>query len=383
MTLDKLATAIAERPQATGQKTINDFIAESTTQLAKALPAAANLTPERFARLAMTVIKTNPKLASCTRDSMLGALMTSAHLGLEPGPLDLVYWTPRGRKGPDGKWRDEVNLIVGYKGFLELARRAGVQMVARPVYENDEFEIEYGFEESVHHKPALKDRGEVIGYYLAARWDGGRHVSWMTKDDIERIRLRSDAGKDNKGPWHTDYDVMACKTIVRFAFNRNYIPRTIEIGQALNVDETVQSGWRGVDQLDRPRPAVIESKEIESGDSETGPVDDSGAAGVGDDVVRVEGGGVGDVDSVEPGEGDPDEAGNRVAVEGDGSSDVDRVSAPRRPDNVELAAWITGLTEAELKAVCKEWGDFELELMPANARAWASLVKRLQGVEPF
>lgn len=380
--LDKLQTAIAERPAGTGQKTINDFIQESTSQLAAALPDAANLTPERFARLAMTVIKTNPKLASCTRDSMLGAMMTSAHLGLEPGPLDLVYWTPRGRKGIDGKWRDEVHLIVSYKGFLELARRAGVQMVARPVYANDDFEIEYGFEESVRHKPALADRGDVIGYYLAARWDGGRHVSFMTKDDIERIRLRSDAGKDNKGPWATDYDVMACKTVVRFAFNRNYIPRTVEIGRALNVDETVQSGWRGEDQLDRPRPIPIEAaaKELEGAERQ---VDDTGEASVGSDELRDGGSGDNDDGAVDSGEGDPHEESDRVVVESDGASDVDRVSAPRRPDDVPLAEWLVGLTEEEVRAVCRSWLGLEIEFLPKTPKAWASLAKQLSGSEPF
>lgn len=393
--LDTLKNAIDNRPDAPPKpKTITDFIEEATPQLARALPAAAKMTPERFARLAMTTIKANPKLASCTRDSMLGAMMTSAHLGLEPGPLDLVYWTPRARnfKDANNQWQSvqEVNLVVGYKGFLELARRAGVQAVARPVYENDFFDIDYGFAESVTHKPALKNRGDVIGYYLAAKWDGGQHVSFMPKEDIEKIRQRSDAGRDRaptektqpSGPWVTDYDVMACKSVIRAAFNRNHIPRTLEIGQALNADETVQTGWRGEEQLDKPRLNVTEVREIDSGQGtdsdprEDDPGVDSGGSGDG-------AGSVGDAAAVVDVEGARGSEADGVVVEGDDVSDVDPSPAPRRPSELTVAQWIVTLTEAELKAVCKAWADSELEFMPKSPKAWAALAKALGDCEPF
>ena len=53
------------------------------SQFAMALPK--HIDTERFVRIALTCIRQNPKLAECSRESLLGALMTSSQLGLEPG----------------------------------------------------------------------------------------------------------------------------------------------------------------------------------------------------------------------------------------------------------------------------------------------------------
>ena len=73
-------------------KTIADYITAMTPEISKALPS--HLKPERLARIVTTEIRRNPQLMQCTRESLLGALMLSAQLGLEPGPLGQVYYIP-------------------------------------------------------------------------------------------------------------------------------------------------------------------------------------------------------------------------------------------------------------------------------------------------
>ena len=51
-------------------------------EIMKALPK--HLTADKLIRVAMTSIQRNPKLMDCTQQSLLGCIMTSAALGLEP-----------------------------------------------------------------------------------------------------------------------------------------------------------------------------------------------------------------------------------------------------------------------------------------------------------
>ena len=100
-------TAVAEKKG----KTIFDVIQSGAKQFATALPKHIN--SDRFVRIAITTIRQNPKLAQCNQESLLGALMVSAQLGLEPGVLGQCYLIPYGR---------ECQFQIGYKGMIELLR---------------------------------------------------------------------------------------------------------------------------------------------------------------------------------------------------------------------------------------------------------------------
>lgn len=244
----KLSAAV-ERATPTGavattekKLTLRDVLESRREHVARALPKEAGLTPDRLLVIAETLVTANPALGQCAPRTLLGALMTTAQLGLEPGPLQHVYFVPRWNTRDN---QHEVNFQLGYKGMVELARRAGVQIRTREVYANDDFEIIYGLEDQIIHRPTLAgERGDVIGYYLVATWTEHRepraYVLWMSKDDVDKIRLRSDAGKKEQGPWRTDYDAMSKKTLVRRAFASNSIPTTQLIAQAVNVDDSVR-----------------------------------------------------------------------------------------------------------------------------------------------
>ncbi|MGL5951117.1 MAG: recombinase RecT, partial [Cetobacterium sp.] len=146
---NKLGGAVAkttvEKP-----KTIFDVIKAGEKNFAAALPKHIN--SERFVRIALTQIRMNPQLAKCSQESLLGALMTSASLGLEPGVLGQVYLLPFNNKKLG---TTECQLQLSYKGMIELLRRTGqlVDIYAYTVYSNDEFSIEYGLERTMTHKP--------------------------------------------------------------------------------------------------------------------------------------------------------------------------------------------------------------------------------------
>lgn len=230
------AEVAAGQPQNLAQ-----MIEQMKPQLARALPK--HMDPDRLARIALTVLRQTPQLARCTPQSFLGALMTSAQLGLEPGPLGESYLVPYG---------DTVTFIPGYRGLVKLAWQSGQMrsISAHTVNEHDEFEYAYGLEPALRHKPALTGRGAVIAVYAAAVMkDGGSAFVVLSREDVENIRLRSRAAKN--GPWVTDWDAMARKTAVRQLIR--WLPLSSELhtlATAAAMDETVRTGEDVTKDLD-------------------------------------------------------------------------------------------------------------------------------------
>lgn len=193
--------------------------------------------PKRFAYLAVMAIRQTPALAGCSPFSFLNAVMLASQMGLEIR-RDSAYLIPFGK---------ECQLLIDYKGKLNLARRSGkvggIQSVT--IRENDEFEWGYDMNGvRFHHKPDFKrDRGAIVGVYAFAQLVGGgtQFCEPMSLDDIDKIRKRSRAGVSSmslkeifaaqeiasdgkqvwqnwgfrdprRQPWVTDFEAMALKT---------------------------------------------------------------------------------------------------------------------------------------------------------------------------
>ena len=230
--LAKKASGQANKP-VSPEQTIRHYLQQMAPEIKKALPK--HLDADRLTRIAMTTIRQTPKLLECNIQSLLAAVMQSAQLGLEPNILGQAYIVPYGK---------EAQFIIGYRGMIDLARRSGhiESIYAHPVYSNDDFEYEYGLNPKLRHKPAMGDRGDFIGAYGVAKFkDGGYHFEFMSKADIDKRRSRSKAAKN--GPWVTDYEEMACKTVIRHMFK--YLPISIEImKQVETADETIKTELR-------------------------------------------------------------------------------------------------------------------------------------------
>lgn len=370
--LAKLRGAMTPADEPEPKMTLRTFILSRAADIQKALPAATGMTPERLTMVAYTLVRTTPKLAGCTPQSLLGALMVTAQLGLEPGPLQHVYFIPRWNKNVGA---DEVNFQIGYKGMIELARRAGVNVKARTVHKNDVFELDYSdFKDRFVHKPALADRGEVIGYYITATWDGGEYVQWMNLDDIERIRNRSQA-KDS-GPWKTDYDAMARKTVVRAAFNSNSIPTTTLIAQAINVDETVRTTIEA--------EALDITREPDGTDLEAAPVEQPALSGGrltgGDGPGAGAAAGEGGEGRHEPGDAPTESAVGSVGDSGDDEPPVEVEPPESMPDDIDAAvSWLKSLSRRELIEQAKKHKSVAPKNLDDND-AFAELAARV--IEP-
>lgn len=250
-----LKNKLANKASGTVTKTspnagMKQLMKSMSKEIEAALPS--HMSSERFQRVALTAFGNNPKLMNCDPMSFIAAMMDSAQLGLEPNtPLGQAYLIPYGTK---------VQFQVGYKGLLELALRSGKikTLYAHEVRENDTFEVKYGLHQDLIHEPVLKgNRGEVIGYYAVYHLDtGGHSFVFMTKDEV----LEHAKGKSktfNNGPWQTDFDAMAKKTVIKQLLK--YAPLSIEMQKVVSSDETVKS------KIDEDMSLVVdESDSIEA-----------------------------------------------------------------------------------------------------------------------
>jgi recombination protein RecT len=224
---------IAEKPK-TPQQVVGDYLKKMMPAMQDILPK--HLDAERMQRLALNVIRTNPLLLQCNVPSLMGAVMESAKLGLEPGLLGQAYILPyKNYKASKAAGQDvyEAQFIIGYKGMIDLVRRSGQvsTIEAREVHKNDHFEFEYGLNDKLVHRPAMDDEGEVIAYYAVAKMkDGGYNFIVMSKTKVEKHRDTFSKSKNFKGeiygPWKDHFDAMAKKTVLKELIK--YLPISVE-----------------------------------------------------------------------------------------------------------------------------------------------------------
>jgi recombinase, phage recT family len=214
-------------------KTIFDVIQAGAKQFATALPKHVN--SERFVRIAITTIRQNPKLAKCSQESLLGALMVSAQLGLEPGTLGQCYLIPFENKKAGTV---ECQFQIGYKGLIELLRRSGQlsDIYSYTVYENDDFNIEYGLSRTLTHKPNFDERGEIKGFYaVAILKDGAKAFEYMTKDEVVKHEEKYRKGSYKNDVWNKNFEEMSQKTVVKKLLK--WLPVSVEFLEMAAKDE--------------------------------------------------------------------------------------------------------------------------------------------------
>lgn len=264
----RTSQAIAQRQQAQqntpkGENSVYALVQSMGGEFAKALPAHVPL--ETFLRLALNELRAKPDLLACSPESMLGALMTAARLGLEPGgPLGQFYLTPRRL---DGVW--SIVPIIGYKGLRDLALRSGKVSSVQSflIREGDSFaygsdEVR-GFWHEWRPQPDNEDADWTGVLTIAQLRDGGKPV-WrhLTRKQVLARRDRGSAG--SKGPWHTDTEAMVRKTGIRALIPD--LPSSSVLAEANRVDETVQV-WRiGQDEPHQLEPSNPNPQpEVEAG----------------------------------------------------------------------------------------------------------------------
>lgn len=218
------------------------------------------LSVERLLRVVFSSALKNPRILDCTKESILNAVMGCATLGLEPilGRAHLIPYN-NNKRMPNGKWKKvlECQFQPGYQGLVDLARRTGTisDVYGFNVYEADEFDITYGMNRNIHHKPWFMDpkkrgkneSGEIFGAYCV--WvlkDGTIHPEFMYLSEIHKRRNKSQAYqnamqyKKEDTPWIQWPEEMNLKTVVKHS--SKLVPASIEFMEAVSYDNDAEIG---------------------------------------------------------------------------------------------------------------------------------------------
>lgn len=242
---DLKKTAVSVAADA-GIGNVKAFFESQKSTLAAVLPK--HVGADRMLKIALGALRTTPKLMQARTDTLLGAIIQCAQLGLEPNtPLGHAYLIPFENRT---KGITEVQIVFGYKGLIDLARRSGqiVSIAAHEVRERDHFEYEYGLDEKLVHRPEIGERGDVIAFYAVAKLVGGGYAfEVMSKADVITIRNASQGWqqavrykKEDKSPWGAHFVEMGRKTVLRRLFK--FLPVSIELAIASTLDSKAAVG---------------------------------------------------------------------------------------------------------------------------------------------
>ena len=110
-------------------------------------------------------------------------------------------------------------------------------MEAHVVHENDKFSYSYGLHPDLTHEPAMKGKGKPIAYY--AVWRNGENYGFevMSYEDV-LSHGKKYSKTYNNGPWQTNFDEMAKKTVIKKALK--YAPLKSDLARAVAEDETIK-----------------------------------------------------------------------------------------------------------------------------------------------
>jgi len=213
-------TTVSKKP-----RTLKGLLSEDNIKQQFALALPKHLSADRFSRVAITALTRTPKLQDCTPESFMRCLLDLSALGIEPD----------GRRAHLIPYGKECTLILDYKGIAELVMRSGTvaNIHADKVCENDTFDVDRG-RILAHRINYAAPRGNAYAYYVIVTFkDGTEKSEVMTRDEVDGIRKRSKAGQS--GPWVSDFDEMAKKTVFRRA--SKWLPLSPEVQDTIRADE--------------------------------------------------------------------------------------------------------------------------------------------------
>ena len=214
------ATTIAKKPG-----TLKDLVKSEAFNDAVQGFFTVEANRKRFVQSAVNALTKNPSLKKCDKMSFFGSLMQLASFGLEPNGRD-AHLVP---------YKTTCTLIIDYKGLVTLAMRSDKvsKVEAFEVYSGDHFRLVNGEVEHVVDNP-WGDRGDLVGFYAVCQFkDGVKKYEVMSKAEVDAVRARSRAG--NSGPWVTDYNQMARKTV--FKRLSKWLPVTPQLMDAIAKDD--------------------------------------------------------------------------------------------------------------------------------------------------
>ena len=245
-TNDTLKDAIKNSPVATTSKTvpvaqlgIKAIMKSDSVQ--KSFHEVLKDKAQGFTASVLSLVNNDSYLAQSEPMSIITGAMTAATLDLPLAKnLGYAYLLPFKSNGVQ-----KAQFILGYKGYIQLAQRSGQYKAfnVTPVYEGELISWNRLTEE-IEFDPTKKTSDLVIGYcgYFELL-NGFKKTTYWTKEEVEAHRIKHNKLRDKKalnGVWLSDYDSMACKTVLKNLLSKWGI-LSIEMQTAVLRDEREMS----------------------------------------------------------------------------------------------------------------------------------------------
>jgi len=190
---------------------------------------------ERLIALALEAKMRNPKLAKCSPESVINFCKKCAEAGTDRIGAGGMWAVPFFNKKTSNY---DMTPIPDWRLIVEKASSAKVIKTAsaKVVHEKDQFEFEYGLNPQLIHKPNLADPGKCIAAYCIITFpDNTKDFTVMNLEEIESIKKRSKTS--GAGPWVTDFEEMARKTVIKRAL-KIFEGSSPELTKVLAVDNS-------------------------------------------------------------------------------------------------------------------------------------------------
>lgn len=228
---------------------LKGWIDAHATFWAESLPDCVK--PGAFAAAALTALYNDTRLQRCHPQSVLMALVQSAYFGLLPDGKHAVI-VARGQ---------HAEFIPMYGGYLELMYRSG--LVKSPVFDHirqgDTWRLDQGKpapDDFTHQKNIISPGTPLVAYFFA--WLPGNvrsQIHFCDRARAEAIRdewsedyKRAEANQTYDSLWHTRFNDMWLKTVVRQAARS--LPTSPEMRQLMDYEDQAGRG-------DRVPPSVV------------------------------------------------------------------------------------------------------------------------------
>ena len=226
------------------QQTVASVLNRYKPVVAKLLQGTG-LSEETFIAQIANACRATPKLWECEPETVLGAALRCAQLGLTPNDgTNLAWIIPYGRVAA---------FQLGYGGVMQLARwsQPGLIFEGRPVYPNDTFDPGYSEGSTFRHRSHLAKKlprgGDPVAWYVIATYPDGRRLTQVL--DREGVEYHRRFSKQPDGEmWTKSYDAAALKSCVLEM--KRWLPATRRLQEALAAEDKGVHDVRDMEPID-------------------------------------------------------------------------------------------------------------------------------------
>lgn len=200
--------------------------------------------------LTMLYFQQRPALQACDVESIAEAVLQVAQWDLELGTE--AHIVPQGGKAQARKdYKGEIKLAIRNKRITSCRMKI--------IGESDDFEVLEGLQPNIVHRPNWQKPGKPIGAYAVVILpDGSTDFEVMNLEQIEAVRKRSPAS--SKGPWVTDWNEMAKKTVTRRLLKRHL--GDVDDGDDVGKDAEAPKPVTGLQRGDPFEPMALPAGEV-------------------------------------------------------------------------------------------------------------------------